>query len=423
MPEHRARVLMTLADVAWPVDAGKRLRAASMVRAVAEHCDVDVVVLFADADPAARPIPPDVEGRWQSIGASPRPAARAGLDLIRHLAPWQIAVHDWPGVQRRLAARDGGYDLIWFGALDHFSRLRSTLRAPRVVVDCDDVETEKLSRFLALPPSAALPWADRVQRRIERPMWGHIQRQAVHAADAVLVCSELDRSRLIAQAAPKDAAAAARVHSIANTYPEPADVRVHEPQGRCTLAVIANYGTDQNLDAVHFVADQLLGPLRQAVPGARIRLVGRRADRLAEFGDIEGLDLVGPVDSVAEELSRAHAVLVPIRFGGGTRLKIVEALAYGVPVVSTVAGAEGIDATDGEQLLIGDTPQQIVASVCRVLDEPGLAQRLSGAGRALYERSYRPQATMDAVGALLGQVLRPAAGRTGVAHPRGAGRQ
>lgn len=395
---------MTLADVAWPVDAGKRLRSASMVRAVAQHCEVDVLVLFADADPQARPIPPDVEGDWQVLPPAPQPPLRGLLDAARHIVPWQIAVQDWSQVEQALEGRPA-YDIVWFGALDHFARLRGKVRAHRTIVDCDDVETEKLRRFLSLPRSAALPRVDRIQRRIELPMWGRIQRQAVRGADAVLVCSDLDRTRLIAQAAAANPPAAARIVSVPNTYPEPLDRMSRDPQGPSTLAVIANYGTDQNLDAAAFVARDLIGPLRAAIPGARIRLIGRRADRLTEFTGIDGLDLVGPVDSVAAELAGAHAVLVPIRFGGGTRLKIVEALAYGIPVISTRAGAEGIDAGDGEEILLADEPDDIVSAIVRLVGDPGLADKLAGAGRALYERDYRPEATERVVATVLNRLL------------------
>ena len=403
--ETRPRVLMTLADVAWPVDAGKRLRCNSMVRAVAATCDLDVVVLFADADPQVRPLPDDISGTWQVIPPMTQPPARAALDVARHLVPWQVGVQDWARVRELMAEHAGNYDLIWFGALDHFSRLAATMTAPATIVDCDDVETEKLKRFLALPKSQALPWQDRIQRRVELPMWGRIQRQAVRHADAVLVCSELDRQRLVEQAAGTDAAAAARIVSVPNTYAEPVDPPPREPQGDCTLVVVANYGTDQNLDAAEFVARDLVGPLRQAVPGARVRLVGRRADRLDGLTGIDGLDIVGAVDDVAAELAGAHAVLVPIRFGGGTRLKVVEAFAYGVPVISTGAGAEGIDATDGTELLLADTPAEIVAAVQRLLNDPALSERIGHAGRALYERSYRPQATTDVVTALLDRLI------------------
>lgn len=399
------RVLLTLADVAWPVDAGKRLRAASMVRALAGRCALEVAVLFADADPQVRPLPPDVPaGRWMVLPPSPVRGRAAAAALVRRGVPWQIAVQDWAPVRRTLGERQGGYDLVWFGALDHFASLRPWVTGRRMIVDCDDVETDKLRRFLALPRGPAAPTRDRLQRRVELPLWGRIQKRAVRDADAVLVCSDLDRERLAEQAAA-DPAGRERIVSVPNTYADPTDRRPWAPAGACSLVMIANYGTDQNVDAATFAATDVLPLLRERVPGARLRLVGRRPDRLVGWRGVAGLDVVGPVESVAGELAGAHAVLVPIRFGGGTRLKVVEAFAYGVPVVSTTAGAEGIDATDGEQLLLGDSPAALVAAVLRLLDDPQLAGRLGAAGRARYEERYRPEATARAVGALLDRLL------------------
>lgn len=396
---------MTLADVAFPADAGKRLRAASMVQALAPRCELHVVVLFADADPSLRPLPPGVQASWHVVPPNLLPQARAAAEAVVRRLPWQVAVQDWSGARRSLSARDGAYDLVWFGALDHFARLRGTVRAERVIVDVDDVETEKLARALSLSSSPALPRLDRLQRRIELPLWGRLQREVVRGADAVLVCSELDRQRLALQAAPGDGAAAARIVSVPNTYTDPGSVPPRNPEGSCTVVVVANYGTDQNLDAATFAVHEVLPALRAAVPGARLRLVGRRPDRLAALVGAEGLDVVGCVESDAEELSRAHAVLVPIRFGGGTRLKILEALAYRVPIVSTTAGAEGIAAVPGEHLLIGDSPDEIVAAVRRLLVEGGLEQRLTAAGRRLYESRYQPSAAAATVAATLTRVL------------------
>lgn len=418
---------MTLADVAWPIDAGKRLRCNSMLQAVAAHCEVDVFVLFADADPAVSPVPAGLDVWHEVIPATVRAPRQAGWRLVRDRVPWQIAVQDWEHVRRRVAARiahrsrgadgsggggpssgrggsgRGGYDFVWFGALDHFSQLAASVPAPRMIVDCDDVETDKLRRFLSLPRERGLPDADRIQRRIELPMWARIQRRAVQAADAVLVCSELDRGRLVAQAATSSQSAQ-RIISVPNTYPGPDTVVARRPAEPATLVVIANYGTDQNVDAAVFAARQVLPVLRAAIPAARIRLVGRRPDRLSGLVGIDGLDIVGPVDSVADELAAATAALIPIRFGGGTRLKIIEALAYGVPVISTRPGAEGIEALDGTHLLLADTAADIVAATQRLIREPELATNLVQAGRLLYERSYQPQATAAAVGAMLSRL-------------------
>jgi glycosyltransferase involved in cell wall biosynthesis len=81
-------------------------------------------------------------------------------------------------------------------------------------------------------------------------------------------------------------------------------------------------------------------------------------------------------------------VLVPIRSGGGTRLKVLDGLASGRPIVSTAMGAEGIDVRDGEEALIADDPAAFAAAAVRVLGDPALAERLGAAGRRLAERDY-----------------------------------
>lgn len=396
---------MTLADVASPIDAGKRLRAEAMLRAVAQRCDVDLAVLFADADPVRRPLPDDISARWALVPHSVRSASAAGVSLVTRREPWESAVHDWGEVRRALDAFGDDHDLVWFGALHHFERLRAHVRAPRMIVDCDDVETEKIDNLLSLSGGPSSNLVTRLQRRIERPMWGRIQRRAVADADAVLVCSELDRNRLLAQAAAGDARARQRVVSIANTYPDPGRLTRRCPQGVLTLAVVANYGTDQNVDAADFAVREILPALRLKVPEARIRFIGRCPERLKQINGIDGVDIVGPVDSVRAELSNAHAVLVPIRYGGGTRLKVLEAMAYGVPVLATPVGAEGIDAVAGQHLLLAETGEQFAEIACRVLTQPDFVAEMTSAARSLYERKYRPDAASSNVNTLLDRVL------------------
>jgi glycosyltransferase involved in cell wall biosynthesis len=93
--------------------------------------------------------------------------------------------------------------------------------------------------------------------------------------------------------------------------------------------------------------------------------------------------------------------VVPLLTGGGTRLKVLEALALGTPVVSTSKGIEGLDVTDGVHALVADGPDAFAAAVLRVLAEPPLAARLSDAGRALVTDSY----TWDAIGRRLLDVV------------------
>jgi len=87
-------------------------------------------------------------------------------------------------------------------------------------------------------------------------------------------------------------------------------------------------------------------------------------------------------------LAAATVVVVPLRFGGGTRLKVLDALAMSKPLVSTSLGCEGIDAIDGEHLLVADTPAAFAASVLRLLDDRAEAYALGQRGRRLVENRY-----------------------------------
>ncbi len=100
------------------------------------------------------------------------------------------------------------------------------------------------------------------------------------------------------------------------------------------------------------------------------------------------IEVTGWVKDVRVPMAKASVVVAPLRMGGGTRLKIVEALGMGKAIVSTSVGCEGIEVRDGEHLLVADHPLGFAEAVIRVLDNPGLARDLGSNGRALAVRQY-----------------------------------
>ncbi|SNT01522.1 Glycosyltransferase involved in cell wall bisynthesis [Geodermatophilus pulveris] len=395
-PAQRPRILALLPDVAWPLDGGKRLRQSGNLRGLAAVGDVDLAVLFSTAPDDVPPVPPDVRVReWRRISPDPYRQVHAAVNLARGL-PVRIGAQRWDRIRGELAdwsARE--YDLVWFGGMDLAHGLRGAFRARRTVVDYDDIETAAWQAYLDAGAGDRL---ERLQRRIELPLWGRIQTQVAAATDAVVVCSHLDVDRL----------GAGHVAVIPNTYPEPAarprrDRSAAETGPR--VVVVANWETDANADSARFAATDVLPALRRLLPGVRLRLVGRNADRLADLGGLPGVDLVGPVDDVGEELAGADVALVPTRYGGGTRLKAIEAFAYEVPVVSTALGCEGLGVRDDVQVLVRDEPEAIAEAVRRVVEDEPLRTRLVAAGTEHYRRHYRPQAAVEAVTAVVDHVL------------------
>ena len=145
-----------------------------------------------------------------------------------------------------------------------------------------------------------------------------------------------------------------------------------------------------NEDAIRFYVHEILPRIRQAVPDAALTVVGRNpSPALAALAARErGVTVTGRVDDVRPYMERAALYLVPIRIGGGTRLKIFEAMAMGLPVVSTRVGAEGLPVADGQDIVLADSPAQFAGAVIQLLTDPKRAQALGGAAsRMVRERA------------------------------------
>lgn len=133
-----------------------------------------------------------------------------------------------------------------------------------------------------------------------------------------------------------------------------------------------------NVDAIKWFCDEVLPLIRIKVPSVKLTVVGRKPGReLMELSQRDSSVVVtGRVDDVRPFMEKAAAYIVPIRIGGGTRLKIYEALAMEMPMVSTTVGAEGLPIRDGEELLIADTPEAFAKAVIRILSDSGFAAEL-----------------------------------------------
>lgn len=223
--------------------------------------------------------------------------------------------------------------------------------------------------------------------------WRSAHARAAATTRAVVVCSNIDRARLSSEAAVV----------IPNGYE--ATQRRMAPTTGATLAMVGLMIYPPNGDGARYFATQVLPLVRDQVPEARFRIVGRHDGELADLADVPGVEVVGEVENVGEALQEAAAIVVPLRAGSGTRIKVLEAFALGIPVVSTTLGCEGLGARDGEELLLGDTPGDLASACVRVIGDRKLAARLSEAGYRLWENCYRA----DAIRSLTAQVAREAA--------------
>ncbi len=156
-------------------------------------------------------------------------------------------------------------------------------------------------------------------------------------------------------------------------------------------AVVFVGGSDwfPNRDGMLWFAREILPLVRRERPELPVRWVGRVTEDVRRLAASLGVETTGHVEDVRPFLREAACVIAPLRVGGGTRIKILDAWAIGRPIVSTTIGAEGLSCSDGAELLLRDTPGDFAAALLAVLNDATLATRLGAAGRQLAESSYR----------------------------------
>jgi polysaccharide biosynthesis protein PslH len=176
--------------------------------------------------------------------------------------------------------------------------------------------------------------------------------------------------------------------------------------GQPTLVFSGTLDFRPNVDALTWFAGQVLPLLRARCPELRLLAVGRRpAPVLRRLADQGALVLTGEVADARPYIAGGSVYVVPMRIGGGVRLKLLEALALDAPVVSTTMGAEGVAGLRaGEHCLLADTPEGFAGAVLRLLDDVALGRRLGAAGRALARERYDWRAIVPRLEALYREV-------------------
>ena len=414
MPGPDVRILCVSDTYPWPSTDGYRQRVSQLLRGLQEAGEVDLFAVESGRDELA-PGPAPAPGFSRAF-VSPRPPFRRdAAKMLRWLAsplPRAVLWHEWDRARRELRAwAEPSYDVVWYSHLDCYLALGNTV-AGAEIVDLDNLEDEKLRalRQVRRAGPAKRPSMDALVGQgfdlVDEWRWSRRQRAAAASARRVVVCSELDRRRL--------------------TYPTTTVIpngyeRVGPPVGRrrpptsgpvFTMVGLMTY--PPNVDAVEHFARDVLPIVRGQEPDAEFRIVGRGSLGDNPIASLPGVVVRGQVDDIRDELAQTDVAVVPIRFGGGTRIKVLEAFAHRIPVVASRTGAEGIDATDGEHLLLADDGDaEALAGAClRLVQDDAFRRRLVDAAEQRYQQRYRWEVIRPQVAALARAVAGETRSRT-----------
>ena len=263
------------------------------------------------------------------------------------------------------------------------------IRAP-VFFDLDDIEPIALWRHARTNPSARARFFIRLScAGITLAMW-----RAIRHARLTFVCSELDRARLAQRAAGRAVRVVPNSTSVNPQAGPVADAPV--------LLMVGVYSFRPNADGADYFIDEVWPRVKAAVPDAELWLAGAGVEHLRSYARRpEGVSFLGFVDDLNGVYARSRAVICPLRSGGGTRIKLLEAAGQRRPVVSTRVGAEGIGFQDGEDAFIVDDAASFAARCIQVLEDKPLAERLALNAYRRIERDYARGAVVDLLRALI----------------------
>jgi sugar transferase (PEP-CTERM/EpsH1 system associated) len=376
-PARRLRVLVLDEGLPWPPNSGKRLRSWHLLRRLAGRHRVELMAFAAPGAEASAAVEAlHAAGIVCHTVTAPADKRGAALyaDLLANCAsrwPYSVAKHYRRRFQAALDAllAQEQFDLLQVEWTPYAAYCRAG--GPPQVIATHNIEAQIWRRRAAAAGGGLarfyFGWQAEKMRRFEAAAFRRARAVTAVSADDLRIAS---------------AEGAARASIVANGV----DLDDFRPQAAASVSgrmvFVGALDWYPNQDAAAFFARQVLPRIRAQRPEAHLRVVGRRppAALRRELEGLPGVELVGEVADVRPAMAEAALVLAPLRIGGGSRIKILEALAMDKPVLATRIGAEGLETEAGRHLAIADRPEELAAAALELLASPRRAEAMGRAG-------------------------------------------
>jgi glycosyltransferase involved in cell wall biosynthesis len=409
------RILWVKADKLLPVQNGGNIRTYHVLRYLSERHQLTFYSYYGGApDPGyerelQRQLPGAVAvctGKRELSGIA------RGLDYLSHLgahAPYAVSRFAGARVQKQLQTwfREQRYDVAVCDFLDAAINFPGRLNIPSVLFQ-HNVESEIWRRHA---DTAGNPVKKMLYRMEFRKMLRY-ERAAVRKFQHVIAVSENDRALMTKWVDGDRVTVVPTGVDLAQYRPAPNPLDISAP----LVTFVGAMDWEPNVDGVEYFCAEVWPAIKAEVPQARLRIVGRNPDRRVQkwasnsINNDNSIEVTGRVPSVVEHLRQSAVIIVPLRIGGGTRLKIYEAMATGKAVVSTTIGAEGLDVHHGHDIMLADDPRSFAQAVIMLLRDPELRRRYENAAAETAARYDWP-----AIGERFSEVLQSAVEKKSVA--------
>jgi sugar transferase (PEP-CTERM/EpsH1 system associated) len=375
-------ILWLKTELLHPIDKGGKIRTYNMLKELKREHQITYLTLDdGQSDVNARASASEYCDELVSVPHRLREKFTPGFyaELLCNLIsplPYAIKKYDSPAMRAEISRRvgAGAVDLIVCDFLAPASNVPSDLHGVPAVLFQHNVEAMIWKRHYEVqsnPLKRSYLFAQWLKMRA-------FERRMCRRFDAVVAVSSEDREQMKSE------------YGVASVFDVPTgvDTEFFRPRGgeqklAHNLVFTGSMDWLPNEDAITYFTERIMPRVRKSIPDVTLTVVGRNPyPSLLELSQRDpSVVVTGRVDDVRPYMERAAAYVVPLRIGGGTRLKIYEAMAMEQAIVSTTIGAEGLPVTDGKELLLADNEDSFADAVIRVLSEPRLASEL-GKGAA-----------------------------------------
>lgn len=372
------KILVIAPFLPWPLDQGGKIRVFNLLKERAERHDVTLACLTdgqaTDPGPLA-----EICDEIITVPRPPQPA----VDLLRFLFSNQpFNILRYRSAAFAAALRDLNSRCQFDQIQIEFSMMWQYVRlfpgAP-TLLNAHNVEAEIVRQL----GSACHNPLKRLLYRVEEQ---RLRREEVLAwRECTVCCAVSEPERAVIAAAT---GMTAKVRAVANGVDLGRFAYLPKTQGDGTVLLLGSMEYAPNLDAATWFIEEILPLLRDISAAVNIVVAGRGLDRIAVSTASEMVQLQSDVADVRPYMCAADLLAVPLRMGAGTRIKILEAMASGLPIVTTSKGCEGLLVKDGEHLLIADTPAEFAQAIIRLLQDRRVALQLAANARNLVEGKY-----------------------------------
>ena len=382
----KPKVLILTGAVPYPLVTGAKIRTFNLMKALAAECDIELLTVITSPADEALVCPIEEAGIRCHLLQHKRLSSRMGKGIDAALSfissePYLTRHYTFPAYRRRLDCllAEKSYDVIHCDSISMSDNLTGLDKKSLILTE-HNIEQMIWAGYVEHARGALT----RIYRQNQYHKVKRLEDNLNKFYDHVVTVSEADKRKL-ARCFPAE-----RIVVVDNGV-DPATYAADRPaDSRSGVVFTGSLDWHPNIDGLTYFAREIFQPLRRHHPEGAITIVGRHPGAALKnlLSGLPGVGLRADVPEIQPFLRAARVMIVPLRIGGGSRLKILEAMASGLPVVSTSKGAEGLAVVDGESIIIRDDPVAFAAAVAELLENDDLWNRLARRGRELVQARY-----------------------------------